>query len=198
MLPDFPTIKRTLSELLGDFMHARVGYHWPPFQEIRHVRYFEGDTHSMTREDGETEKSPFRTMASEITFQMDELPKLPLQTVLERLDGVAADMARQHAEMFYQTISDAVEKVGNVVDAKGKRLTAQMILEMYEKLQIDFDRFGQPNLQQIHLPPGLEERAEQALRELSEDPGMRKQFENLIIQKKEEWRAREASRKLVG
>lgn len=198
MLPDNPTIKHDLSELLRDFMHAQIGYHWPPFKEIRQVMYFEGDTHSMTREDGETEKSSFQTMASEVTFEMDELPKLPLQTVLERLDEVAADIARQHAEMFYGTISDAVEKVGNVVDAKGKRLTAETLLEMYNKLQIDFDRFGQPNLQQIHMPPELEERAEQALRELSEDPGMRKQFEDLIIQKKEEWRAREASRKLVG
>jgi hypothetical protein len=198
MLPDYPGVKRDMSSRLKDYFEAQVGRHWGLFNEVRRVRYFEGDTHSLTREDGEVEKRPFTTIASEVTIEAGELPKLSLESALEKLDTAAADMARQNAQLFYGTISEAVEKVGNVVNAEGRRISASMILEMYEKLQIDFDRHGRPNLQQIHMPPELGERAEEALRELFNNPEMRRQFEALINAKREEWRAREARRKLVG
>lgn len=198
MLPDYPAVKRDMSSRLRDYFEAQVGRHWGLFNEVRHVRYFEGDTHSITREDGTVEKREFNTVASEVTIEASELPKLSLESALEKLDVAAADMARQNAELFYGTISEAVEKVGNVLDAEGRRISAAMILEMYEKLQIDFDRRGRPNLQQIHLPPELGERAEEALKELFDDPEMRRQFEALIKAKREEWRAREARRRLVG
>lgn len=198
MLPDYPAVKKDLASRLVDFLRIRTGHHLGVLDDIRRVQYFEGDEHSLTRGTGETERSRFRQMSSEVTFQTRDLPKLPLPLVLQRLDGAAADMARQQAQMLYEGVSEAVEKVGNVVDAQGRKMTASLIIEMLEKLHIDFDQFGRAHLPQMHIPPNLEESLMGALRELEEDPIMRKQYQAVIEQKREEWRAREASRKLVG
>lgn len=198
MLPDYPDVKNDLGAKLQDFLQKRMRIHLGALDDIRSFQYFEGDQHSITREDGDTEVSPFHRMTSEISIDKAELPKISLDEALKRLDDVAADMARQHANLVYGTISEAVNKVGNVVDAKGKGMTAALIIETLEKLHIDFDECGQPQLPQMHIHPDMEEALSKALRQLEETPHMRNQYQAVIEQKREVWRAREASRRLVG
>ena len=137
MLPDYPDVKKDLAAKLQDFLQKRMRIHLGALDDIRTSQYFEGDQHSITREDGDTEINPFHRMTSEISIDKADLPKMSLEEALKRLDDVAADMARQHADMVYGTISEAVDKVGNVVDAKGKGITAALIIETLEKLHID-------------------------------------------------------------
>lgn len=198
MLPDYPDVKNDLAAKLQEFLQKRMRIHLGALDDIRTFQYFEGDQHSITREDGETEVNPFHRMTSEISIEKADLPKMSLEEALKRLDDVAADMARQHAQMVYGTISEAVDKVGNVVDAKGKGITAALIIETLDKLHIDFDEHGQPQLPQMHIHPDMEEALSNALRELEQTPHMRSQYQAVIEQKREVWRAREASRRLVG
>jgi hypothetical protein len=50
----------------------------------------------------------------------------------------------------------------------------------------------------MHGHPKLAEAANRAFAELKSNPQLKKELDWIISQKKEEWRAREASRKLVG
>lgn len=78
------------------------------------------------------------------------------------------------------------------------RLSAEQILETLTQIQIDFRPDGTPILPDIHIHPDLADALRKALEELESDPDLRQQMKQLIVEKREAWRAREASRKLVG
>lgn len=198
MLPDYPGVKADLAARLVDFMKVRMALHLGALSEIKHVRYFEGDGRTFVRSSGEVEPAGWKDMGSEFSIELAEVPTMTLYSILQKLDDVARDMARQQAEMVYGTISEAVEKVGNVMDNKGRKLTAQSIIDALAMLHIEFDQSGRARLPQMHIPPNLSEAMETALRQLEENSAMRRQFQRLMEDKREEWRAREANRKLVG
>jgi hypothetical protein len=102
------------------------------------------------------------------------------------------------AEAFYRSMSETLDRAGQSISAQGRPLSAEHILEMLTKIQIDFDQSGTPRLPEIHIHPRMQEAADKAMRELQTNAELGRQWEALIVQKKEEWRAREASRRLVG
>ncbi len=56
MLPDFPDLKKDLSDRLFEFLEARVAFHLGPLSRIRRVNVFEGrGDRRFTRSSGETE-----------------------------------------------------------------------------------------------------------------------------------------------
>lgn len=198
MLPDYPRVKGDLSARFLDFLKIRVDFYLGVFSEVKHVRYFEGDARNLTRPSGEVEPGRWKDIQSILTVEKKDIPRLTLTSVVEKLDRLAQDIARQQVELAYETISEAVEKVGNVMDAGGKRITAQTIIEAFGMLDIDFDRNGVARMPQMHISQDLSDAMTAAQRELESDRTMREQFMDLIQEKREEWRAREANRRLVG
>ncbi len=197
MLPDYPRVKTDLAAFLEDFLRQRVEVHLGPLGEIPRERVPEGDGHALERPTGEVTDVPFEELRSGFSVKTAEIPTLSLQAVLEKFDQAAQELADQMVKNMYKSIHQAVEQVGNTVSAKG-RLSAETILEMLARISIDFSPDGKPQLPQIHLPPNLADTMQRALAELEENQVLKKQFLGLIQEKKEEWRAREASRKLVG
>ena len=198
MLPDFPELKSEISDTLFEFLRLRISYHLGPLSEIRHIQYFESTDRRVRHASGETEEHQMRRMEAEMTIKHDEFPNMTLEKLLEKLDHVAQEMARQMAQYTYQTISEATAKVGNVIDAKRAKLSAETILEALTKIQIDFDSVGRPKMPSVHVHPNLESAVLLTIKQFDENPALKKQFREIIQRKKEEWRAREASRRLVG
>lgn len=198
MLPDFSTTKPALVRHLHRFLNERVDTHMGPFAGVPRSTYFEGDTHSVKRTPSQTEStSPFEEASSKLLVHGHEVPTLSLRDIYERLDGIAQDVASQMATYFYQTISQAVEEVGNDVKADGP-ITPDLLLEALERLQIDFDRFGQPSLPQIHVHPKMAQRLQDSILQMMTDPRYRDKYQYVLTTQRENWRAREAGRKLVG
>ena len=198
MLPDFSTTKPALVRHLSRFLNERVDAHMGPFAGVPRSTYFEGDTHSVKRTPSQTEStSPFEEASSKLLVHAHEVPTLSLGDIHERLDGIAQDVASQMAKYFYETIGQAVEEVGNDIKADGP-ITPELLLETLERLHIEFDRFGQPSLPQIHVHPKMTQRLQDAIRQMMTDPRYREKYQFVLTTQRESWRAREASRKLVG
>lgn len=198
MLPDFSTTKPALVRYLNRFLNERVDAHMGPFSGVPRSTYFEGDTHSVKRTPSNTEStSPFEEASSKLLVRRDEVPALTLQEIRERLDSVAQDVASQMSRYFYKTIGEATEEVGNNIKADGP-VTPGLLLEMLKRLQIDFDQFGQPSLPQIHVHPKMAHRMQEAFHQMMTDPRYRETYQSVLTSQRESWRAREASRKLVG
>ncbi|MGH9890766.1 MAG: hypothetical protein ACREA0_02025 [bacterium] len=198
MLPDFPDVKTDLSEQLVIFLKARVDHHLGPLSKIARVRFFEGDRQELIRASGEAEPSGYEEIRSGFGVRDEELPDLTLDALLMKLDQAAEELAQQMGKGLYTKISEAVERVGNVVDAKGRKLEATMILELLSSIDVDFNQDGTPRLPEIHIHPTLSEGIQLAAEEFERRPDLKQQFKEIIDQKREDWRAREASRKLVG
>lgn len=198
MLPDFPKLKFDLLGCLKLFLESRMLEHLGPLSESRRVRYFEGQKRQMIRRSGERETVEPFDLGSTLTFKDDELPTLTLDNLLRRLDAAAKDMAGQMAKHAYESISEVADRVGNTIDAKQQKISAEMIVESLSKIYIEFDDHGRPQMPSFHCHPDQEKAVKVALEQLDESPSLRNQVKELMIVKKEEWRVREASRSLVG
>ena len=121
-----------------------------------------------------------------------------LDDILERFDDLARRHSESTARQFYEQISQILDDAGQVVSANGKRLTAQTLMEALAKIDLEFGADGRPHLPQLHLDPALESAAEKAQRTLEGDSELRAEFNQLLIEKRFEFRDREANRRLVG
>lgn len=199
MLPDFPKLKSDISARLRDFLRLRFRHHLGPLSEIQRYTVFEGAGKSrLVRSSGEIEDSDMTRISAEFSIKNDEILTMTLESLLERLDEVAKAMAQQFAQHTYQKVSEAVEKVGNVVDARQRKLSAEIVLEALSKIQIDFGPDGKPIMPSFHIHPDLTKAAQLVNEQFEQSPDLRKQYAEIMQDKKEKWRAREASRRLVG
>jgi hypothetical protein len=198
MLPDFPSVKGDLSAKLGLYLQERFRIHLGPVSGIRRVRVFEGTRQGIVRASGREDWTEFEEFSAQLTLSTGEISSLTLDSVLVKLDALAEEMAHKTARSMYRTIAGAVEEVGNVVSAGGQRLSAQHILDALAKLQIDFLRDGTPQMPEIHIHPDLAEALDLAIEEANRNPQLKRQFQAIMDEKREAWRAREASRRLVG
>lgn len=198
MLPDFIGLKKEIDSVLTLFMRKRFKFYCTGIQDVPKEQLFEGTGMTVQRASGDIDESAFFKNSTEFSISYHEVPNLSLQNILEKLDNVAKDMADQVQKTFYLKINKDLDRMGRTVDYKGKPFSAEAILAALESIQIEFNDDGKHNDLQIHIAPQLEESAKKAFYDLENDPTLKKRHEELMMKKREEWRAREASRRLVG
>jgi hypothetical protein len=198
MLPDYPETKSELREFLNDFMRERHRTYLGALSQVPRVRRPEGSGSSQVDEDEQVRETEFFEVSATLTIDHEELPDLTLEDTLKRFDEVARQLAESAARQFYERISQILEDAGQVVSAKGKRFTAETLLEVLSKLDLEFGPDGRPRLPDLHLHPTLVEAAQAALKKLDEDPELRAEVAQLLTEKRLDFRVREADRRLVG
>jgi hypothetical protein len=198
MLPDYPKLKKEISEVLDFFFRKRVEQYSMATSGIAKSRRFEGRSSATIMSSGE--KNEFSLFKCETSMEISykDVPTLDILKIFKMIDKAADDFAGQMDRSFYKSISEIMEKTGQTVNQKGRPISGEIILEALQKLFIPFDKQKNPELPQFHIHPDLGESFKKAIRDLHEDPELDIKFKELISRKWEEWRAHEASRKLVG
>jgi hypothetical protein len=97
-----------------------------------------------------------------------------------------------------ETLEAGTRRVGNVIDGEGKPISAEKILDLFDKIAISFDPNGRPQ-----MPTGLAGGAQAEayrvqLARIDTEPALKARMKQIIDRKREEWRAGEAHRVLVG
>lgn len=197
MLPDFPKLKSELVASLRQFLEKRMLFHLGPLSEAPKIHCIEGERSKMIRRNGFIE--PFSPTEVKVFIPLNEteLPSITLEEVLSRLDGAAKEMAEQMARQAYASITQTAETAGTVIDAQNTS-RAELILKGLSTIYMNFDPDGTPQMPSIISSPSQAEMDEKALKELERNPDLNKKFREMIETKREEWRVREASRRLVG
>ncbi len=196
MLPDYVKTKSEVQGLYNDLFEHYLKKHSGPISEIRSYKVFEGENTSIIRPEGHEDITQMQSASSTFELKYDEVPSLTLEKIAYKLESAAKEMADQQVQHFYETISKAVESAGNTVS--GGPLTAERILEVMETIQIDFDKNGQATLPQIHIGPEQEDLLKREFSRLETEPDLKDRWTQVMFQHRENWRARENSRKLVG
>jgi len=197
MLPDYVDAKELLQEFLDRWLKRRIQEHLGPIREVPRYRIFEGSGTSIIRPDNREDITDMQKTEIGFSVILDEVPTMTLPEILQRLDEVGQKMADKMAKLTYSTLSEGAEQVGNVVRSTGK-ITPEVILEVFEKIEIVFDENGQPEFPSIHIHPDMEDTMKEALSKLQNIPENRRKFEEILARKREAWRVREANRRLVG
>jgi hypothetical protein len=198
MIPDFPVLKEELNRAITCFMRERFKFHRGPLSDVPQGRVFEGRRNVIVRPDGSEDETKMREISAETRFAADDMRELHLPKLLEKLDAMVQEMAATQARHFYETMSEGVQKVGNTVDGGGQRFTAELFLQAMEKILIDFNADGSPEMPTVHISPNQTDDVKRMIERFESEPDLKKRFDTIMTKKREEWRAREADRKLVG
>lgn len=199
MLPDFPEIKARLDAILVQRMKTVQTGESVLFSSLRRTMQHEGTTMLLVRCDGSRETVRFRRSSARFTLGGGEADGISPTRLLAKVDAAANELGTQMTKLFAERFEQAAKEVGNVVDMHGEPLEAEHLFRMWEKVHIDFDRNGTPRLPQVVT--GSRESYEHLLEvneQIAADSGLQERFCSLMRQKWEEFRAREADRKLVG
>lgn len=197
MIPDFPKVKTELKEFWVRYLENKqkelLGFWSSLPSRIHH----EGSAWVMKRVDGSIDHHDYTPIESIFTVDFNEAPHLTPERLREKLNKVAEDMARQLAQGFIGTLNETLEKTGQTKDAKGRPFSKELLLEMLEMVELDFDERGEPILPALVMAPQLYEKIKSDVPTWDQDPVFNAAHEAIIERKRTNWRDRESHRKLV-
>jgi Ni,Fe-hydrogenase maturation factor len=129
---------------------------------------------------------------SEGTFTISRVVDGDFSEIVEAIDRMGREEAQALVGFMVENLRKVTDATGNVVDAGGRPLSHQVILEMFEKIELTFDDEGRPQ-QSLWVHPDTAKR----LAELPPmTPEQQRAWDELMERKREEWRARKRHRRL--
>ena len=197
MLPDYRELKAEVGEWLQQVMRARLAFHSGFVGTIPKVRVFEGSRTVVGRPGGEDAPNEMESVEISHLVPDAEVDNMTIADVLRHIDEMAQKMAKESVGRTYKQIDETVEAAGQVVEGKPGRMH-EAILAAFEAMDLSFDPDGKHHQLTLVVHPAQSEAVASALRALEEDPALKPIYDALIERKREEWRGREASRRLVG
>lgn len=188
-------IEKNIYRRFGDVMKFEMR----PFNESPNIIQHEGKTLIHNTLDNQSSQKIMKYKKAEVTYKLahQKLATMTPEGAMVILDEKAKDMGGQMAKHQFQVLSDTVKETGNSVDAKGQKLTPDLILETMRKISIDFDKDGKPKLPTIVISDKMSDAWKKVIKEAEADPYHKEEFDKIIEQKRKEYNAEQASRKLV-
>jgi hypothetical protein len=197
MIPDFPQEKEKLMQFWIKYLEVKNR----EFQGIIgespfHVNH-EGHQWNLNRIDGSKDNQPYHEIQAIFHVQISEVPDLTPDKIRLKLDKIAEEMAQQISKNVFEEIIKATRQAGNEVNAHGQPLSQELILQMFEKIDLDFDKNGNWKPPSIIMHPDMWAAKKDEIKSWETDEGFLTKQREIIARKKEEWRDRENHRKLV-
>ena len=198
MLPDFNKVKAIAERRLLQSAMQQIPAVAPLLKGASTYIQHEGNVGRIVRADGS--EAPVESYSVEGRFiqNREEMKHSDLASIKEMLISIANQIGEQQTERMLVFAAKAAESVGNVVDAGGG-LTADTFLDSLRKVEIDFDPHTlQPKPGSAFvMHPKTAALVLPKVKEWEEDPDIKTKYEQIMAVKCEEWRDREANRKLV-
>lgn len=193
MLPDLPKIKIELEKkVIKRMQNAEKA---SIVSEFKKSRMFEGKNSKIYRDDGIIDEVKMRKHGIEISLKFKEIENSSPEEILKKIDKAGAELTAQKTKTMFDKIGNVAKSVGNEFSLKGQKFNLEHFFKAMEKIYIDFDKNENPILPTFVGPTNFDF---DVLKKLESDDEAKQKYEEIIRIKKDEWRARENSRKLVG
>jgi len=197
MLPDFPKVKKTITRRIGGLVHHRADQDSFLGMIPRFVQH-EGDRTSLGREDGTEAAIDFKEPIEAIaTMSHQDIREKGPAAALSAAQKIATDITRGLAQRVVNSLKEATDETGNVINGEGKPFSSSLYLDILRTLRLTFDDEGNWIPPQIVAHPQHREIIESTLRQAETDASFVAEREVIVRKQREEWRAREADRRLV-
>jgi len=192
MLPDFLALKIELAkEQAYAITHDRSGE--PLLSQIPNYITHEGKGFTVRREDGSHEKIDYRLMSGEIEIAFKDIQQKGERAIREAMTPAKSEINQNQRKALFETLNRTVPSL----DAGGRPISAELILEMWESMDFSFDEAGNWKRPIIIINPIQAPRVKKELERLENEQVLLTRFEELLSRKKRDWDDREADRKLV-
>lgn len=196
MLPDFPETKRLFSRFFRTYMRRKFR-EVSPFSAVQTRLLHEGRAMKIIRADQSESSSGMEQLSAHLEIKFDEIENLTLQKAIEKHDAMVMDLVQKQTHLIRERMTSEIPE-SQTLDAKGRKFDAQLLIELLEKMQIEFYPDGRPHELLVDGSLFTPERMAAVEKEIESNPELKRRFDEMMERKKEEWRAREADRKLVG
>lgn len=196
MLPDFPRTKGEISSMLLRRFRLQAQRGTPLEHMGTYVTLHEGKGYSYPQEGFGTIADKLEEFQVPVSLNCKDIPNLSFQDIVAKVDRWSEDLRRMLSQQMYAKLDESAEKAGTAIDAGGKEFSQELLLEMFDRVQLDFDAAGKPT-QVIVAHPETAAQMQRKWQEWERDPDFMKKFQELMRRKHEEWRVRESNRKLV-
>lgn len=196
MLPDFPETKRMFSRFFRTYMRLKIR-EVSPYSAVQTRYLHEGQAMKITRADQSESTSGMEQLAASLEIKFEEIENLTFQKAIEKHDIMISDMVQKQTQFIRKRMSSEIPE-SQTLDGKGRKFDGKVVIDMLEKMQIEFNPDGSPHEIFVDGPLFTQERLAAVYKEFNSNPELKKKFNEMMEKKKEEWRDREADRKLVG
>jgi len=186
-------IREFFDRFLLEKQHEYLGF----LSSIPSRTHHEGERWTMKRADGSSDSSEYNTLETVFSIDINDVPTLTLDKVMQKLDDAAREMAKQMSQGIYKSINELTQKYDQVIDSKGKGLTKETFLETFERVTISFDKQGNPIFPSLIMHPNTWERVREDAASWDDDPDFKTRHAAILESKRIEWSDRESRRKLV-
>jgi hypothetical protein len=129
MLPDLPKLKDDIAQVFHLIFTNRVNAYLGVVGEVPRCIIKEGSNPVTQRPDDSRDETTLKAASVETILNSGDIPHLSVEQRIAKMDDAAREMANQISSHAFAAINDAVDKVGNAIDAKGKPLSAENIFE---------------------------------------------------------------------
>jgi hypothetical protein len=198
MLPDLAKVKSRANRDILRWVRQQIPVVTPLIQGVATFRQHEGRVGRMIRTDDSEASIDYHQSEFRFELNRDEMLQFNLQSIRQKLMELARKVGEAQSKRMLEVAGEAADSVGNVVHAGGE-LTALKFLEVIRRVQMDFD----PNTLEPApgfvwvMHPDTAASVVPKVKEWEKDPEFKAHYEQVMGVKREEWRDREANRKLV-
>lgn len=194
MKPDFIKVRDLCSQKLMEqfeiIKNSNLGF----MANSPRYTVHEGETHGFLRPTGKDDSSALKQLSAGDSLDIMKLNSGDTTEVLKFINTIAVSYADQMKTQMFDAISEVCDKNGNSVNANNLSLE-DMILEMYNRIQVDFNQDGSPKMPQLILGEGHFEKLNELLN--SSGSELKRKIDKILYNKKQDWLERENNRKLV-
>jgi hypothetical protein len=198
LLPLYPELKEKIEKFLMDIARQAADNQLSVFSAVTpRVRQHEGNRLEYMTVDGKEKSTDYHRAGVGFDINQSDVPDMTLHQAVELVKEKGAELGLQEASFFYKTLNESLAEVGNLLNAGGRSLTVDLLLQMLGRIRFPFDKDDNPLMPTLLVGPDLKEKVIQVFEEINEDADAQERLKGIIDQKREEWNAWQDSGKLV-
>ena len=199
MLPDFAKAKARAQRDFLRTIEQQVPIVAPLLKGVAKFRQHEGRGGHLMRADDSKSTIKYQNSEFSFTLSREELKRPDPSVVRQKIIDLARQIGEAQTKRMLEVVKEAADEVGNVVHADAE-LTQDKFLDIFRKVEMDFDPKTLKLLPGFSfvMHPEMASKVVPKVQEWEKDPEFNAEYERIMATKREEWRDREACRKLVG
>ena len=187
---NIPEYESAALRFLADVMHGFLNVD-PLFSGIgRSISVHKGPIRNVPG-DTPLDQSIF-TVTGESDLSWDSVRNCKIDDYTRFLIDISESQRKSFARHFFKNMSEITDATGRSVNAKGQPLTVDLILDLLEKVEFEFDDDGNPQYPTFIMPPAAIER----LKELKFTPEQEQRRKQIIEENRARFNASKRTRRL--
>lgn len=198
-LPKYPELKSSLEKMVLNYFQTQAREELGPFKDVRSFTQHEGRVlvHNTQDDTDKRKETGYKEVKVNYALKYEDVIKMKPEDVFKLVAEKAKDFGGQQARINYQVLDETTKEAGNVVDAGGKPLSIDLFLDTISKISIGFDKFGNPQMPTMVIPESQSDKYRKLIEEAENDETAKQRMEAIMAEKKKEYDAEQARRKLV-